>query len=386
MLSAAHPLQERSADTVELNKGQLHVALVAPSLRILGGQSVQADRLLQAWNGDPDVCAYLVPHNPVPPAPLRWATRVKYLRTVVTEATYIPLLVSQLRRADVVHIFSASYTSFLLAPLPAQLIAHALGKPVVMNYRSGEAPDHLRRSRIARWALRRVERNAVPSRFLRDVFAGFSIDSIIVPNVIAVERFPYRPRVPLRPRLLSTRNLDGLYNVTCTLRAFHRVQALHPDASLTLVGDGTEAERLKTLVNTLSLRNVTFTGRVDPARIAAFYADHDIYVQSPDIDNMPASVLEAFASGLPVVSTEAGGIPAILRHGEDGLLAPVGDAEALAAHILHLLQDPDRARALAESAHHTLEAYTWPHVRGQWIALYRSLLPRRAEQRAAVQA
>jgi len=203
MLSAAHPLQECSADTVELNNGHLRVALVAPSLRILGGQAVQADRLLQAWKGDPDVHAWLVPHNPLPAAPLRWATRIKYLRTVVTEATYIPLLVSELRRADVVHIFSASYTSFLLAPLPAQLIARALGKPVVMNYRSGEAPDHLRRSRIARAALRRVDRNAVPSRFLGDVFAGFGIDSVIVPNVIAVERFPYRPRTPLRPRLLS---------------------------------------------------------------------------------------------------------------------------------------------------------------------------------------
>jgi len=386
MLSAAHPLQECSADTVELNNGHLRVALVAPSLRILGGQAVQADRLLQAWKGDPDVHAWLVPHNPLPAAPLRWATRIKYLRTVVTEATYIPLLVSELRRADVVHIFSASYTSFLLAPLPAQLIARALGKPVVMNYRSGEAPDHLRRSRIARSALRRVDRNAVPSRFLRDVFAEFDIDSVIVPNVIAVERFPYRPRTPLRPRLLSTRNLDGLYNVACTVRAFQQVQAEHPDASLTLVGDGTEAGRLKVLVSSLGLRNVTFAGRVDPSRIPAFYADHDIYVQSPNIDNMPASVLEAFASGLPVVSTDAGGVPTILRDGEDGLLAPVGDADAIAAHVIHLLQCPDRARTLAESAHRTVEAYTWPKVRHQWLSLYRSLLPRQARQRAAVQA
>ena len=109
-----------------------------------------------------------------------------------------------------VHVFSAWYTSFLLAPLPAILVAKALGKPVVLNYRSGEAPDHLQRSAIARWALRHVDRNVVPSRYLRDVFAGFRIDSLIVPNVIALDRFPYTPRRPLRPRLLSTRNLDGL--------------------------------------------------------------------------------------------------------------------------------------------------------------------------------
>ena len=102
--------------------------------------------------------------------------------------------------------------------------------------------------------------------------------------------------------------------------------------------------------------------------------------------NRKRFMLEAFASGLPVVSTEAGGVPAILRHGKDGLLAPVGDADAIAAHVLHLLECPDRARALAESALRTLEAYTWPHVRSQWLSLYRSLLPSQAQQRAAVQA
>ena len=72
------------------------------------------------------------------------------VRTVVTECTYGPLLLKDLARADLVHVFSASYFSFLLAPLPAILVARALGKPVVLNYRSGEAPDHLRRSAIAR--------------------------------------------------------------------------------------------------------------------------------------------------------------------------------------------------------------------------------------------
>src|SRR5689334_19327738 len=97
---------------------KLKVAVVAPSLHILGGQAVQADRLVRAWSGDADVDAWLVPVNPIPPGPFKLATRVKYLRTVVTEATYLPLLVRELSRADVVHVFSASYASYLLAPLP----------------------------------------------------------------------------------------------------------------------------------------------------------------------------------------------------------------------------------------------------------------------------
>jgi L-malate glycosyltransferase len=371
---------------VDLDNRPLEIAIVAPSLRILGGQSVQADRLLRAWADDDEVRAWLVPHNPVPPPPLRWATRVKYLRTVVTEATYVPLLLRDLRRADIVHIFSASYTSFLLAPLPAFLAARLLRKPVVMNYRSGEAPDHLRRSAIARWVLRMVDRNAVPSRFLVDVFSRFGIGAQVVPNVVALDQFRFRRRQPLRPRLLSTRNLDGLYNVACTLRAFRRVQDVHPEASLTLVGGGGEEARLRALAGALALRHVTFAGRVPPERIARYYDDHDIYIQSPDIDNMPASVLEAFASGLPVVSTEAGGIPAILTHGQHGLLAPLNDDAALASHVLRLLADPAEADRLVESARATLTRYTWPHVREEWLRLYRDLATFRAATPAAVEA
>ncbi len=352
----------------------LRVAFVAPSLAILGGQAVQADRLLRAWQGDPDVDAFLVPVNPEPPRALRFSLRVKYLRTIVNELGYFPLLFRELSRADVVHVFSASYSSFLLAPLPAILVAKALGRPVVLNYRSGQAPDHLRRSAIARKTIAAVNRNVVPSSFLLDVFRGFGIDATIVPNIVDLERFRYRERDPLRPLLVSTRNFDALYNVATTVRAFRIVQDRWPDAALTLVGGGPQEAGLRALVAELRLRNVTFAGRVKPDLIASFYAASDLYVQSPDIDNMPTSVLEAFASGLPVVSTRAGGVPAILTDGRHGLLAPLGDHETIARHILRLLEHPAFARALARAAYATCSACTWPAVRERWLATYRSVL------------
>jgi len=357
---------------------RLKVAFVAPSLRILGGQAVQADRLLAAWRNDPDVDAWLVPVNPAPPKLLGWALHVKYLRTIVTELTYLPLLVRELAKADVVHVFSASYASFLLAPLPAMLIARALGKPVVLNYRSGEAPDHLQHSAIARKTIAQVDLNVVPSRFLVDVFRGFGIDATIVPNIVDRELFRYRERVPLRPRLLSTRNFDALYNVTTTIRAFRIVQDRWPEASLTLVGGGPQEAELRALVEQLRLRHVSFVGRVRPDEIAGFYADNDIYIQSPNIDNMPTSVIEAFSSGLPVVSTEAGGVPAILTHGQHGLLAGLADYETLGHHVLRLLEKPDYARHLARAAYATTDACTWPPVREQWLRAYRSAIAPRA--------
>ena len=293
---------------------------------------------------------------------------------MATQLAYWPALVRELRHADVVHVFSASYCSFLLAPLPAVLVAWLLGKPVVLNYRSGEAPDHLRRSAIARATLRRVARNAVPSRFLHDVFASFGIPSEIVPNIVDLERFRFRTREPLGPRIVSTRNFEPIYNVPCTLRAFRIVQDRHPGARLVLVGGGSQEAWLRRMVDDLSLCHVTFAGRVPPDAIWRHYAEADIYLQTPDIDNMPSSILEAFASGCAVVSTDAGGVPAILTGGVHGLLTPCNDHEAAGRAILRLLDDPPLARSLTSAAFAGCARYQWSSVRTQWVNLYRSLV------------
>jgi L-malate glycosyltransferase len=334
---------------------------------------VQAQRLLDAWRDDRDVDAWLVPVNPVPPPPFDRLLHIKYVRTAVTQLLYYPLLFRELRRADVVHVFSASYASFLLAPLPAILIAKLCGTPVMLNYRSGEAPDHLSRSPIARWALQVVDRNVVPSSFLRDVFADFGMSALVVGNVCDLERFRYRERRPLRPRILSTRNFDALYNVACTLRAFAHVQTKYPDASLTLVGSGPTEAALRQQARDLGLRNVTFAGRVAQEEIHRFYAEADIYVQTPSIDNLPASVIEAFASGLPVVATAVGGVPAMLTHGVHGLLAPDNDDKVVAARIVTLLEDPAAAVRMAAAARDSCRRYDWSVLRQQWLDVYRSV-------------
>ena len=354
----------------------LRVAIVVASHRIVGGHSVQARRLLDAWRTEGGVDPWIVPIDPVPPAPIDRLLRIKYVRTIVTQLLYWPLLVRELRRADVVHVFAASYSSFLLAPLPAVLIARLLGKPVVLNYHSGEAPDHLRRSAVARFVLRRlVDANVVPSAFLREVFRSFEIEAEVVPNLVDLRQFTYRVRDPLRPRLLCTRNLEPIYNLSCVLRAFAKIQAHCPTATLTLVGSGSQDTTLRKEATALRLDNVTFAGRIAPCDIHAYYANADIYVQAPTIDNMPLSLLEAFASGLPVVSTDVGGVPSMLRHGVDGLLVADNDADALADQVLALLNDPALARRLAESAYRTLAAYEWPVVRDGWLQAYRRALP-----------
>jgi glycosyltransferase involved in cell wall biosynthesis len=350
---------------------RLRVAIVAASMRIVGGQAVQAQQLLDAWHKDGEISARLVPINPVAPWPFSALQRIKYVRTLITQACYWPLLFRALRRADIVHVFSASYLSFLLAPLPAIVMARALRRPVILNYHSGEAPDHLRRSALARHVMRKwVDLNVVPSGFLRDVLDRFGIHARVVPNTIDIRQFAYRPRTPLQPRLLCTRNFEPMYNVACVIRAFVRVQARYQHATLTLVGGGSQEAALRELVRRFELRNVTFAGVVRHAEINRCYADADIYVQTPFIDNMPLSVLEAFASGLPVVSTDVGGVPSILTHGVHGLLVPADDDEAVAAQVCALIESPPYAQQLAANAHLSCAPYEWPVAREGWLSAY----------------
>lgn len=355
----------------------VRVLLVGPSLDILGGQAVQLQRLLEKLRGLPGVEADFLPVNPRLRGPLRWLQRVKYLRTVVTSIAYVSALLRTVPRYDVVHAFSASYWSFVLAPLPAMVVARMLGKGVVLNYRSGEAEDHLTRWPVAVRAMHLAHEIVVPSGYLVEIFTRFGLRARSVFNFVDVDRVPYRERRSLRPIFLSNRNLHPLYNVSGILRAFARIQEAIPDARLIVAGFGPERQKLEELAQRLGLRNVEFRGKTDPSSMIALYDEADVYLNNPNIDNMPNSVIEAYAAGLPVVTSDAGGIPYIVAHEQTGLMVECNDDEALAASAIRLLRDPQLAYSLAERGRsECVSRYAWAAVAPLWEDLYRDVRDR----------
>ncbi len=345
------------------------VAIVAASLDILGGQGVQARSLVDGLTSDGQPVTFIPIDQPFPPA-LRGLRAVRGIRTLVNQALYLPRLLA-LATVDVAHVFSASYASFLLAPLPAMLIARAMNKQVVLHYHSGEADDHL-----SRWGvlvhpwLRLAHHIVVPSEYLREVFARHGYQVRVIPNVVDLTRFAYRERRPLRPRLLSTRNLERYYRVDVIVRAYARVKASFPDASLTIAGYGSEERRLRALVADHHLADVRFAGKVAPAAMPDLLDEADIYLNASEVDNQPVSILEAFAAGLPVVSTGAGDIPAMVRHDETGLIVPPDDPDAIADAVIAILRNEERALGFAREAHDVVRRFTWPEVRQAWADVY----------------
>ncbi|MFZ0063648.1 MAG: glycosyltransferase family 4 protein [Pyrinomonadaceae bacterium] len=321
-----------------------------------------------------------VPHNPRLPGPLRLLQSIKYVRTIITSLLYCINLLIQVPKYDIVHVFSASYFSFLLAPTPAILVARFFGKKVILNYRSGEAEDHLRSwPRTAVPIMKLADELIVPSSYLVEVFNKFGLRAWPVANIIDTDRFKFRERRPLLPIFFSNRNLYPLYNVACILRAFAKIQQRFPDARLIIAGDGNQRSSLQLLAQQLRLQNVEFRGRVAPHKMNELYDEAHIFLNSSNIDNMPGSILESFASGMPVVSTSAGGIRCIVNHGITGLLVPRNDYEGMASFAIKLLESPELATSLAHNAYKECSAYTWPAVRRDWLTAYARLAGRQAK-------
>jgi glycosyltransferase involved in cell wall biosynthesis len=246
-----------------------------------------------------------------------------------------------------------------------------LGKSTILNYHDGRAEDHLAHWPMARRCMRLATAIVVPSDYLVDVFARFGLQAKRIHNITATDSPPYRDRMQPRPIFLHNRGLAPEYNPACTLRAFAIIQGRYPEASLTIAHDGPLSRKLEALATWLGLRQTRFVGSVSPERMAGLYNSADIYLMSPNADNMPLSLLECFAAGLPIVSSKAGGIPNIVEDQRTGLLFPLNDHQAMAACALRLLEEPGLAAGLARNARAECAKYSWPHIGPQWIAVYR---------------
>jgi len=358
----------------ETSRKRLKVAIVAPSLRYVGGQAVQAELLLRLWRDDPDVETSFIAVDPPLPRWLAWAESIPGLRTILREPIYFVHLWRGLREVEIAHIFSASYWSFLLAPAPAWLFARLRGKRALINYRSGEARDHLRRFRSGKFILSRVDEIVAPSGYLVDVFREFGLSAVVVPNVVDLSQFHYRERNPCLPHLVCTRGFSAYYCVDVVVRAFAEVKKVYSGAKLDLVGGGPLEEDIRKLVEELKLADVTFFGVASRHEIGKCYDRADIFINASWLDNMPVSIIEAFAAGTPVVTSSPESIPYLVEDEKTGLLSPVGDAKALAANVLRLLSDPALATRMAQNAYSESSKYTWTAVRAQWLTVYRRLV------------
>lgn len=352
----------------------LRLAVVGPLPPPSGGMANQCQQLLgllKAEGADVELVRTNAPYHP------EWAGRIPVLRAFFRLVPYLWALWRASGRCQVMHVLANSGWAWHLFAAPALWIARLRGAPVIVNYRGGEAepffaaaPRHVHRTLAAADAL------VVPSAFLDGVFRRFGFTPEIVPNIINLERFglPRTRTAEDAPHVVVTRNLEPIYDIPSVLSAFAMVRATLPAARLTVAGSGPELARLQAMAADLGIADaVTFAGRIDNAQIPALYAAADVMLNPSTVDNMPISILEAFASGVPVVSTDVGGVPFIAEDGRTALLVPARDPAQMAGAMLRILQDRPLADRLAAAARDEVKQYAWPVVRQKWLAVYRRL-------------
>jgi glycosyltransferase involved in cell wall biosynthesis len=323
-------------------------------------QTEQLARLLGAAGARVDLLQTNAPYRP------RWVASVPGLRALFRLLPYLLRLWRCAGRVDVVHLMANSGWSWHLFAAPAIWIAHWRGTPVVVNYRGGGAAEFLRGSeRQVRATLARAAALIVPSGFLQEVFGRHGLAASIVPNIVDLSRYaPATSSVQgRRPHLIVTRNLEPIYDNASAIRALALLRAQWPDARLTLAGSGPELAHLQAVAAGLGLgAAVQFAGRLERQAMAELYRSADLMWNPSLTDNMPNSVLEALASGVPVVSTSVGGVPYLLEHGRTGLLVEPAQPAALAEAAARVLGDAGLRASLVSAGLEEVRRYTWDQV------------------------
>ncbi len=354
----------------------LKIALIGPLPPPSGGMANQTWQLATLLKQE-GVNVELVPVN----APYRPSCvgRIKGLRAVFRLLPYLFHLWRTAGRVDLFHIMANSGWSWHLFAAPAVWAAKMRGKAVLVNYRGGEADDFF--TRAFAWVqptLRRVNIIIVPSGFLEKVFANRDFITRIVPNIVDLSRFiPNHSRKQnlSAPHIVVARNLEPLYDNTTALKAFRIVREAIPDAHLTVAGSGPERAKLEAMAKELGVADaVVFTGQVDNDRMPILYREADIALNPSLADNMPISILEALASGVPVVSTDVGGIPFLVEDGKTALLVPPRDPERMAEAMLHVLSDESLRERMVKTGLDHARRFAWESVRGELFLAYKMAL------------
>jgi len=270
-------------------------------------------------------------------------------------------------RTDVALVDVFGHRAFLYEAI-AILYGRLFGRRVVVMLRGGWMPDFVKAwPRLSRWVLTRPDLLICPHAFLAEKFKNLDLEiNQMIPNIIDQKKYHYRERNPLRPRFLYLRGTHRIYNPEMCLRAFALVQGRYPNASLTLAASGSP-RACQTLARELRVRNVSFVGLVPKDQIPSLADQHDIYIQANRVENMPVTILEMWASGLPVIGTAVGGTPYLVRHEQDGLLVPSEDHGALAEACFRVLEDKKLALQLIRNGRIRVQEFSWEKVRGGWF-------------------
>lgn len=245
--------------------------------------------------------------------------------------------------------------------------------PYIPVIRGGDFASRLKRSpRLCQAIFSKAAVSVTPSLFLSRMFADAGYGHRVIPNFLNISAYPFKKRQQVGPRLLWVRAFHPVYNPVLAIDVMIGLLKEYPGSTLCMVGadkDGS-LQHVRQYANEKGvLSAIKFTGYLSKNEWVELSEEYDIFINTTDFDNMPVSVLEAMALGLPVVSTNVGGIPYLIRNGENGLLVDKGDAEGFTHSIRKLISNDFLVEQLTVTARKEVEKLDWGNIKNQWVSI-----------------
>ena len=254
------------------------------------------------------------------------------------------------------------------------LLARVLNIKYIPILHGGDLPNRLKNNpKLCQMVFANAYQNVAPSSYLKQAFESTGFKNVIhIPNSIEIDKYEFKTRAELTPKLLWVRAFASIYNPQMAVKVLQQLQEKYPSASLTMVGPDKDGslQATKYFADSIGVA-VNFTGQLAKEDWWKIASEHDIFINTTHFDNTPISVMEAMALGLPVVSTNVGGIPYLLADKENALLVNDDDDKAMKEAICSLLEDQQKASDLTLNARHFIEQMDWNVVKEEWKRVLR---------------
>lgn len=273
------------------------------------------------------------------------------------------------KKVDFVLIDTYSTQNFWFAFVISQL-CRILNVKYVTKLHGGDLPNRLKRSPFfCDLLFKNAYKITAPSAYLLNAFRDkYPQHLVYIANTIEIQNYTIITKNFEGPKLLWVRSFSTIYNPKMAIKVVAELKKNYPDAVLCMVGPDKEnlVNDCKLFAQKLNVE-VHFTGKLAKEKWIELSKDYNIFINTTHFDNTPISVIEAMALGIPVVSTNVGGIPYLLKHKQNAMLVEDNDSQAMKQSIDELLNDSVLRESIIKNARNTVEDFDWGIVKHKWF-------------------
>ncbi|WP_439151528.1 glycosyltransferase family 4 protein [Winogradskyella sp.] len=281
------------------------------------------------------------------------------------------LVFSNKSKADYVLIDTYSTTNFYFALIISQLCRLFKLKYIPILH-GGNLENRLKSNpKLSRVIFKNAYQLVAPSKFLATIFQSHGYKTIIhIPNSIDMYNYKFANRKIDKIKLLWVRSFSSIYNPELAIEVLKKLKDQGLKSELTMIGPEIDGSLALTKQKAQQYNlEVKFTGKLSKRQWIETAKDFNIFINTTNFDNTPVSIIEAMALGLPIVSTNAGGLPYLISDLEDGLLVPVNNASAMVDAIKLIAANETLRQKLIRNARQKAESFDWNMVKAKWISL-----------------